>query len=104
MKSQESRNLVPKVFPPRFSSFLYKNNLYKIYFKKLAGGGGLLGYDFGGYVPPGFQNLDSVLKKLFLFRNRAIFNTPLCKFNVIERFVKGRYWAPVTGQSMIRAD
>ena len=64
MKSQESRNLVPKVFPPRFSSFLYKNNLYKIYFKKLAGGGGLLGYDFGGYVPPGFQNLDSVLKKL----------------------------------------
>ena len=30
-------------------------------------GGGVLGYDLGGYVPPRFPNLDPVLKKIFIY-------------------------------------
>ena len=31
--------------------------------RPLRGGGGVPGYDLGEYVPPGFPNLDPVLKK-----------------------------------------
>ena len=46
-----------------------------------GGGGGVLGYILGGYVPPGSPNLDPVLEEFALkmiprSRNRSIFNTP----------------------------
>lgn len=61
---------------------------------------GHIGYDLGGYVPPGFPNLETVFKKIAFemiprSRNRSISNIPswwapvtlFYKFSVIERVI-----------------